>query len=62
MGPENLSELVEWARQAQHEWLFLDYDGTLADLSLFPNQILPDPQINELLKRLLENKSFESRF
>lgn len=33
-------------------WLFLDYDGTLAEFSPTPEVILPNPQVIDLLTRL----------
>ncbi len=33
-------------------WLFLDYDGTLADFAPTPDVILPNPQVIDLLTRL----------
>jgi trehalose 6-phosphate phosphatase len=35
-------------------WLFLDYDGTLADFAPTPDWILPDPDLIDLLSRLAE--------
>jgi trehalose 6-phosphate phosphatase len=36
-------------------WLFLDYDGTLANFSPTPEQIQPDPELAELLGRLVRH-------
>jgi trehalose 6-phosphate phosphatase len=38
--------------QAKRLWLFLDYDGTLADFAPTPDHIYPDPALIELLTRL----------
>jgi trehalose 6-phosphate phosphatase len=38
--------------QAERLWLFLDYDGTLADFAPTPEHVNPDPELVELLTRL----------
>jgi trehalose-phosphatase len=48
----NPEELISQVLRKQHLWLFLDYDGTLADFAPTPETINPDPQINALLTRL----------
>ncbi|HSL46804.1 MAG TPA: trehalose-phosphatase [Anaerolineales bacterium] len=45
-------ELTRWARESQQLWLFLDYDGTLSDFALTPDDIQPNPEIITLLERL----------
>ncbi len=47
--PEQISERLT---QAEHLWLFLDYDGTLADLAPTPEHVNPDPEVIDLLTKL----------
>jgi trehalose 6-phosphate phosphatase len=46
----------EWIKkrlaQAERLWLFLDYDGTLADFAPTPEHVNPDPQLIDLLAGL----------
>ncbi len=44
--------LIDRLRRAPRVWLFLDYDGTLADFAPTPDDVLPDPQLIALLRRL----------
>lgn len=46
------NELSEWITAAEHLWLFLDYDGTLAAFTRTPDIISPNPRIIELVRRL----------
>jgi trehalose 6-phosphate phosphatase len=46
------ADLTTWARGAGRLWLFLDYDGTLADFAPTPAQVEPDSRVIQLLERL----------
>ncbi|MGD9048934.1 MAG: trehalose-phosphatase, partial [Anaerolineae bacterium] len=39
--------------RAERIWLFLDYDGTLADFAPTPEHVLPDPALIALLGELV---------
>jgi trehalose-phosphatase len=53
-GPELTKELLG---QAHRIWLFLDYDGTLADFAPTPEHVEPVPEVVELLTSLVEHAS-----
>ena len=46
------NELNTWVSQAERLWLFLDYDGTLAEFTRTPDIIKPDPKLINLVRRL----------
>jgi trehalose-phosphatase len=46
------AELTMWALGAQRLWLFLDYDGTLADFAPTPEHVEPQPEVIQLLQHL----------
>lgn len=47
-------DLAERLSHADRIWLFLDYDGTLADFAPTPEHVLPDPDLVALLTRLAQ--------
>lgn len=53
MKVPNPEELIRQVLHKPHLWLFLDYDGTLADFAPTPETINPNPRINALLTRLV---------
>lgn len=49
---EGSAELTKWALESGRLWLFLDYDGTLADFAPTPDHIEPDPALIHLIEEL----------
>jgi trehalose-phosphatase len=47
-------QILRRAVQAQRLWLFLDYDGTLADFAPTPDHVFPDAELVELLSRIAD--------
>ena len=46
------TELTNWVLDAANLWLFLDYDGTLAEFAATPDEIIPNPKIADILNQL----------
>lgn len=55
----NRAELTRWALDSPRLWLFLDYDGSLADFALTPEIIEPNPEIIHLLEELARKPNFK---
>jgi trehalose 6-phosphate phosphatase len=51
LSPEQINERVA---RAERLWLFLDYDGTLADLASTPAHVTPDPEVVDLVSRMAQ--------
>ena len=50
--------MQERLAQAERLWLFLDYDGTLADFAPTPEHVNPDPELVDLIERLARHPRF----
>jgi trehalose 6-phosphate phosphatase len=51
-------EIEQRLAEANRLWLFLDYDGTLAEFAPTPEHVNPDPELVDLLTRLAEDPCF----
>jgi len=54
MIPCSDRQLWRKLNEAAYLWLFLDYDGTLADFAATPDEILPDDELISLISALAE--------
>lgn len=54
IGEKNLDKIIDKFNQSQTRIFFLDYDGTLAGFHPNPEKALPDPEIYDLIDKLLE--------
>lgn len=55
---DRTDELSQRLGRAERLWLFLDYDGTLAEFAPTPDTIIPDPVLIELLTRLANRPEY----
>ena len=55
--PGGPAELREWALGAGRLWIFLDYDGTLADFAEDPGTIEQDHRVVDVLSRLVHGNA-----
>ena len=52
------TECILRIRHATSFWLFLDYDGTLADFAVNPDIVTPDTKLIELISQLSRHPAF----
>ncbi len=48
-----IDQVLDRVAQADRVWLFLDYDGTLADFAPTPAIVTPQPDVIDLIRRLV---------
>lgn len=48
------AELNAWVSSGERLWLFVDYDGTLAEFTRSPDILKPDPKLIDLVRRLAD--------
>jgi trehalose 6-phosphate phosphatase len=51
---------MENIKQATYLWLFLDYDGTLADFAPTPDDVFPNTELIELITDLSQHPQFRT--
>lgn len=52
------AQLTEWALGSERLWLFLDYDGTLADFAATPFDVEPNKKVIRLLEQLVHRPKY----
>jgi trehalose 6-phosphate phosphatase len=58
MMPQPPRQIERRLFEAERLWLFLDYDGTLADFAPTPDHVDPDPALVALITRLAQHPRF----
>jgi trehalose-phosphatase len=53
-------ELQEFIRNAAIFWLFLDYDGTLAEFAPTPDDVYPDQELIDLITQITQQPALKS--
>lgn len=59
MIPDSSNKTLIKIRKAANLRLFLDYDGTLADFAPTPDEVYPDQELLELLKKLIDQPGIQ---
>ena len=54
--PENVH--TRWMAGGSFLWLFLDYDGTLANFAAHPDKLEKDPELVKLIRQLAADDQF----
>jgi trehalose-phosphatase len=53
------NKILENIRKKRHSWLLLDYDGTLADFSPTPDDVVPDDALIALIDKLAKTPKYD---
>lgn len=56
MNAELTQEVLRRLEESSGLWLFLDYDGTLAEFAPTPDHVTPDPEVIRLITQLVDTR------